>query len=112
MNSLLLAAAVLAGFDWVGVSIATGKSSEEMSQRYFHSEEACRNSTSLVGDADDRVCFPVPSLPAEIWARQDASDRKELQGYFDDCIRRANSSWTVNWQKEALAACERYRPRD
>lgn len=112
MLKIMMLAAAIAGSDWIGVSIETGKRSEAMSQRYFHSEEECRGSTSLIGGSDDRVCFPVPALPKEIWDRQDAADRKELDSYYANCVGRAKLSWTEAGEKEALDECELHRPAD
>ncbi len=109
MITTFILAAAIAGYDWVGVSIETGKHSEEMSQRYFHTEEACRSSGALVGDMDDRVCFPVPSLPKEVWDRQDASDQLDRQRYHEACVARAAAGWTEAGRNEAAAECDRIR---
>ncbi len=107
--SALLLAAVIAGYDWVGVSIQTSKHSESMYQRYFHSEEDCRNSRTLRGDADDRVCFPVPTLPQEVWDRQNSKDKVFLETYYNQCIDAARNSWFADVNAE-LKKCEPYKP--
>jgi hypothetical protein len=109
MITALILATSIVGYDWVGVSISTGKHSEEMSQRYFRSEEACRSSGALIGDTEDRVCFPVPSLPKEVWDRQDASDTADLQRNHEACLSRAGTSWTEAGRNEAAAECDRIR---
>jgi hypothetical protein len=112
MNSALLLAMVISGYDWVGVSIETGKHSESMSQRYFHSEQECRSSNILIGDDDDRVCFPVPTLPKEVWDEQNNRDRLTLKAYYERCIISAKNSWTQSGMESSLRKCEQYNPKN
>jgi hypothetical protein len=86
MTPILIAAAAsaaIAGYDWIGLSITSDRFSQEMSQRYFHSEQECRLDTSLVGDRHDRVCFPVPTLPEEVWDRQNEIDARKAKRNSD-----------------------------
>jgi hypothetical protein len=112
MITAFVLAAAIAGYDWVGLSIETDKYSEKMSQRYFHSEQECRLDTSLLGDREDRVCFPVPSLPKEVWDKQNKVDNLEKKRFYADCRRMAEHSWTDEGKQASLAECEKIRPAD
>jgi hypothetical protein len=112
MITAVIFAAAIAGYDWVGLSIETDRFSEKMTQRYFHSEQECRLDTSLVGDRDDRVCFPVPSLPKEVWDKQNKVDLLAKRRIYVDCRKMAQASSTDEGKQASLAECEKIRPAD
>lgn len=114
MIPILIAAAfsgAIAGCDWGGFSIQVqSRHSSEMSQRYFHSEQESRLDTNLVGDRYNRVCFPVPSLPKEVWDKQDEIDLRKKQRLYADCKTMADKSWNNDGKQASLAECEKIRP--
>lgn len=91
---IVMAAAAL---HWVGVSITTSKTSEDMYQHYFKSEETCWTSEALPGDREDRVCIPVPALPEELFEAQRFKCAEDAERY----------AWSETYRQPMRDACLR-----
>ena len=92
MITTLVAAVAL---NWVGVSVYTGKTSEDLYQHYFRTERECWTSPLLPNERSDRVCIPVPELPQELFDEQ-----------TQRCIENGNRYyWSGSNQAKHAQAC-------
>lgn len=97
----MLLAATITGVSWAGIVVQTGKTSEYMVQEYFRTESDCRTA-NMPGEAEDRVCIPIPLLPESFFLEQEKEARAQRK---EQCFVDADASWTDSGKEEATAEC-------